>query len=442
MRASWRALRRGLAALCWLCVAAPRLAEGVASEVASSEQVASGHTFAACRSRGECERATWCWDEPRRALLQVRDAWSHITVELKGPPGGPPGFCLQAESSDSSLRVSTLRWLVQGGGSVAEVEEQLRIKSSQSADLIPWLLESLWLRHRCLQQLTLSPFGASCVRVVAVDAGALPGPLHVAVRKEGAQAMYPQALAVGYFVIMVAPLLSEQVLFYYVVGAVIGVALSVFLVSKLVLRRVAPDSNASWMAAVGLQTAFGAVAASRDYVQRALSYYGDYVLWYLLASLLGSLAATHYMLRGQAGAPSGPGRGVREIVRATIQLAGYALVLLHSSASLRWGLATALAVLTVLVLVPRALRTTAVLLDWLRPNRDVAKPVCFVAGGFISEEEYNERKVLTTQAKTTELLGSRRFHEWLLQNQHRIRLEPLEPHEGAPQDEDDEMQDE
>ena len=438
MSAAWRALWRGVAALWWLGVAAPRLAADAASEVASSEQVARGHAFAACRSRGECEHATWCWDEPRRALLQVRDAWSHVVVELKGPPG----FCLLAESSDSSLRVSTLRWLAQGGGSVAEVEEQLLLKSSQSAGLLPWLLESLWLRHSCPQRLTLSPFGASCVRVVAVsgDAGAYTVPLHVAVRKESAQAVYPQALALGYFVIMVAPLLSEQVLFYYLVGAVIGVALSVFLVSKLVLRRVAPESNASWMAAVGLQTAFGAVAASRDYVQRALSYYGDYVLWYLLASLLGSLAATHYLLRGQAGAPSGPGRGVREIVRVTIQLAGYALVLLHSSASIRWGLATALAVLVVLVLAPRTARTAALLLDWLRPNRDVARPVCFVAGGFISEEEYNERKVLTTQAKTTELMGSRKFHEWLLQNQHRIRLEPQEPQEDAAQDEDGEMQ--
>lgn len=389
-----------------------------------------GASSSSCSSVGECVDTIWCLENANRPLTQFKRAFGYVEMCVFPPEAG----ALMGASSDSWFQWPSSSSL--GSKLSATVEGRL---AEQRQTVVERLKQHV-LGDGASSCVVFSPFGRSCVKAVNLDLADESGVLRVSARAVDFHWGGPALLVAGYALVVLAPHLSERVAFYYLSGVSIGVVLCVFLLTWFVLKRVAPGRNTAWVA-VAFQSVFGAAALLNDQVSSLVRTHIDYAAYFLVGAALLSFAVTHYMLRGEQGS-HGPSAGIRDIVRWTIQGAGYTLVA-WGSRSNQWSVAIVLLALVNRHVRPVLGQSSSRLLAWLNPNRDVAiAKIRYLARPFLTLDEFNVEGQMCTEEATSELYSSREFQQWIVNNADRITVQPRERQQpGDFEDEEDEEED-
>jgi len=359
-----------------------------------------------------------CFESAAIPLLRPKFLWSHIVFEI-----ADGDFKLYGDSSDSQLGIDALR----GPRNVAAVKERIQRynRKDELTQLTNWLERFLPAGLLQRDRLYFSPFGASCVILRSVDGQ--HGQIPVTVRLEGLWFNYPRNMLFGLGLIAIAPMLSEFIVFYYITGITLGVLLCIAFSVTYAGRRIAPNRRFVPLFGLFTEGTLFMAAMWSEAMQDLIDRYKDYIAILLVFTVVASFAVTHYFLRGNGESSSGPSAGVKDLVRWLIQVGGYGMIFC-STASLQWGFALVMITFTSLVIGPAVGSGTKSLLDSLCPSRGIRKLTkCYLTmGRFLSEEEYEEQKRLTTDHEITKLIRSEAFKQWAVNNTHRIRVLPHE----------------
>ncbi|GBG32258.1 Nuclear envelope integral membrane protein 1 [Hondaea fermentalgiana] len=407
----------------------------------------------------DCLDKIWCVCNERNPLAQFRSVFGDITFTVN--EGNKEAVCLRGDSSDSRLHVDVLRELfmesdkndLQGlecepKGSSGVVR---RLRKSSEPSALEGVLANLVQRGKsalgikCPMTASFSPYGVSCVVLDRSTHAGGKEPLELKVARRVFDWRGPGLLAAGGVLLSFAPWLSEQLFLYYASGTTIGVFLCVFLLTWFVLKRVSSTSSKNSAFVILTAEALAGLAASYAFsmLEVLVESYQNELLYYLIGSTLLSFALTYYFLRGSNGQPSGPSAVLRDLVRWLLTLVGY-LCIYHSTRSLRWSLLILAALLFRNVAIPAFMRPWTGLLDFVSPSRGIARmKVPYVAGRFLTEEEYKMQGEVETQRQTRELFASPQFQEWVARNADRIHMQsPDYSREPDVDDDDDFMDDE
>jgi len=266
-----------------------------------------------------------------------------------------------------------------------------------------------------------SYYGSSCVRVVTEDDS-----IEVDVMLQLVEfrwQYYLSFICIGLLIVKLAPLISDQILFYYMSGVVLGVFLFILFVSNFLLKRSPASSSAGIRTAVLIQATFlGISSYFWNSVKGFVAEYQSMIASGLALASLFSFGITHWWLKGANGPEVSS--GFKDLVNWGLQLIGY-FVLAFGSMSVRWSL-----VLSIGPLFYRLLYPIITAIAWrigisIFPNWGIAPiPVRYLAREFLSMEEYAVEGEMVTDSAMKNLLASSAYQEWFLKNVHRVSITP------------------
>jgi hypothetical protein len=142
-------------------------------------------------------------------------------------------------------------------------------------------------------------------------------------------------LVLGIIIVSIAPWLSKKIAFFYISGVTLGIFLSIAILFFFVTRRFSPQSSSIWSATVAtlFQTSLASFAWLWMSIESFIYEYMDYILGYVIASGLISLALVHYSIGGSEGVRP----ELQDVVCWSFRLVGVTLML-RATSSARWSL--------------------------------------------------------------------------------------------------------
>lgn len=398
----------------------------------------------------ECfESKIWCVCNQHNTFAQFKSIFGELVFSVNS--NAKHGACIEGDSSDSRLHVEVISAMLWETGkpslNMAEAESMrqncdvsgfqdllMRLKKSAAPAThgldgmltkgIRTLKDSVGLS--CRKEVAFSPYGVSCVILERdqIRDDEHSEELRLTVERKQFSWRGPALIATGWVLIELAPWLSQQIFLYYASGTTIGVFLCVFLLTWLVLKRVTSSKHSAWMA-ITVQAVFGVAATFLTNIFEILvDSYRNELIYYIAGSTLLSFAVTYYFLRGSNGQPNGPSPALKDLVRWFLIGVGYVCTF-HSTRSLIWSGIIFIALFLHKVIMPFLNQQAVKLWKILCPNWGIAKMgTKYIAGPFLTQEEYREQGEFETALQTRELFESEDFRKWIAKNIDRIKVLP------------------